>query len=185
MIQQRHSLAMKQCLPPLHPCLPFFQDSCTCRIMPLYGEKKDRHPGLRSIRNLLAVRVSRSSDCWINGTIKAQGVFVLSAGKLRVDFSLTWSIPLHNVERKKNTEEECKRTLWCHVVCLNPIKCSISAQIASVKDIRPLHLRCDTASIFFNFQLFFQGLSPHFRAALRLQSPGRVFPKHAHAIVLT
>lgn len=155
MVQLRHSLAMKQCLPSLHPCLPFFQDSHSCRIMPLCREKNGRHPGLRSMGNLLAVSVSHSSNCWINGTIKASGVFVLSANKLGADFPLTWFIPLHNVQRKKKqknkTKEECKRTLWCHIVCLNPIKCSISAQIAAVKHIWPLRLRCDPASIFFHF----------------------------------
>lgn len=101
MVQLRHSSAMKRCLSPFHPHLPFFQDSHSCRIMPLFGEKKGRHPGLRPMGNLLAVRVSRSSDCWINGTIKALGVFLSSAKKLRADFPLTWSIPLHNVERTK------------------------------------------------------------------------------------
>lgn len=117
MVQLRHSLAMKQCLPLYtHAFLFFFQDSHSYRIMPLCREKKGRHPGLRSMGNLLAVRVSHSSDCWINGTIKARGVFVLSAKKLGADFPLTWSIPLHNVQRKKKQKRNA-RELYDVTLC--------------------------------------------------------------------
>lgn len=66
--------------------------------------------------NLLAVRVSRTSDCWINGTIKALGVFVSSAKKLKVDFLLTWSIPLH--KEKKKTQWRNARELYEVTLCV-------------------------------------------------------------------
>lgn len=108
---------MKQCLSPFTPKIPGFpllQDHATLRG----GGKKSRHThtGLRFMGNLLAVRVSRSSDCWINGTIKAQDVFVLSAEKLEADSSLTWSIPLHSVERKENRGGMQENSMMSHCV---------------------------------------------------------------------